>query len=1100
MNIRHRSGIVTRIAGLALGLALLSALPAAGDMRLLSLATKDLIYDPGRQRVCASVPNDGSSRANTVTMIDPQTGVIGPSIPVGSDPGKMALSDDGRYLYVGLDAANAVRRVDLQTQQPDLQFSVNIGQEPPYVVDDMQVVPGSPRSVAVLLGKPGISPRFAGVLIYDDGVPRPKRIDPYASGILEASRVQFGASPATLYALDEELGDIVVRMAVDASGMTVTDRLSLPSRNAAELRFSEGLLYLSSGEVVDPQTFRIAGSFGSIPPPSLVLPDPASGRIFFLSTAAIYITGPPKLLAFDLGTRQPVGAADIPVPVSLGGATSLLAWGQALSDSEGGLAFRTDQGQVVLLRTRLRAPNLVSADLAVTGTVLPNPARVGDPVTIQLSVSNSGPDSDPDAVLSSVLPAGTTFVSVTSSQGRCSRSGAAITCDLGALLNGARATVTLVVRPTLAGTLIHTATVHGQAPDPYSGNNTATQRTISALPVPSATGPGQSLPVFAVAVQQLSLMARDLLYDRVSRRIYASVPSSAGAIGNSVVPIDPVTGAVGVPIPVGSEPGRLALSDDGRYLYVALDGAAAVRRVDLPAQMADLEFRLGTDPLWGPVFAEDLAVLPGSREAVAVLLSHYLGSGGDAGIGIYDNGAPRGRTAGNQFFNSTVLQFAASPSRLYAYNGKSSEYGFRRLAVDDLGVSILDVVSNLIAGYSVDMKYDQGLIFSSNGRVIDPEERTLLGTVTGLDDKTLVAPDHAAGQVFYLTGDGITRQLRIVASNSFLPLASLAVPNVRGQPGRLIRWGQEQVDSLGGLAFLTDANQLFLLRLALVSPTDLTLTLPPGAIIGGGMVTGTVTLSRPAPAGGAMVLLSSASPAAASVPPSVLVPSGATSATFTITTRPVQVALEVDLTASYAGVDRTASLQLLPAKPPIAALSISPGIVVGGFSALGTVQLASPAPPGGRGIGLSTGNPVVVSVPPFVIVPAGATTATFPIRTHPVTYPTLVPIWAAGGEVRTAVLWVLPIGLTLSPTSVHAGRWVTGAIILPQPAPKGGAAVSLTSSMPGVAPVPAQVTVPAGETTATFYVKARPVIAPTPVTLTATYNGTIWKRSLTVAP
>ena len=67
-------------------------------------------------------------------------------------------------------------------------------------------------------------------------------------------------------------------------------------------------------------------------------------------------------------------------PCSPAGATSLIPWGQAGSDTEGGLAFRTDQGQVVLLRTRLRAPNLVSADLAVTGTISPNPARVGDPV------------------------------------------------------------------------------------------------------------------------------------------------------------------------------------------------------------------------------------------------------------------------------------------------------------------------------------------------------------------------------------------------------------------------------------------------------------------------------------------------------------------------------------------------------------------------------------------------------------------------------------------------------------------------------------------------------------------------------------------------
>src|SRR5688572_30652369 len=81
--------------------------------------------------------------------------------------------------------------------------------------------------------------------------------------------------------------------------------------------------------------------------------------------------------------------------------------------------------------------------------------------------------------------------------------------------------------------------------------------------------------------RSLSLPTNDLVYDPHSGRLYASIPGSAGADGNSVVPIDPATGAVGTPIPVGSEPGKLALSDDGRYLYVGLNGENAVRRVML---------------------------------------------------------------------------------------------------------------------------------------------------------------------------------------------------------------------------------------------------------------------------------------------------------------------------------------------------------------------------------------------------------------------------------------------------------------------------------------------------------------------------------------
>src|SRR6266849_1799221 len=88
----------------------------------------------------------------------------------------------------------------------------------------------------------------------------------------------------------------------------------------------------------------------------------------------------------------------------------------------------------------------------------------------------------------------------------------------------------------------------------------------------------------ADTVHPVSLATNDLVYDPGTRRIYASVPSSAGANGNSITAIDPVTGAIGPSVFIGSEPGKLALSDDGRYLYVALDGAAAVRRFNLATQ------------------------------------------------------------------------------------------------------------------------------------------------------------------------------------------------------------------------------------------------------------------------------------------------------------------------------------------------------------------------------------------------------------------------------------------------------------------------------------------------------------------------------------
>jgi trimeric autotransporter adhesin len=89
------------------------------------------------------------------------------------------------------------------------------------------------------------------------------------------------------------------------------------------------------------------------------------------------------------------------------------------------------------------------------------------------------------------------------------------------------------------------------------------------------------------------------------------------------------------------------------------------------------------------------------------------------------------------------------------------------------------------------------------------------------------------------------------------------------------------------------------------------LTLNPTTVIGGlQSSTGTVTLSGPAPGGGAQVVISS-SDGAASVPSSVIVPAGATSATFTVNTSIVFLSTSVTIAASYNGTSQTASLSVL---------------------------------------------------------------------------------------------------------------------------------------------------------------------------------------------
>src|SRR5258707_2264295 len=84
-------------------------------------------------------------------------------------------------------------------------------------------------------------------------------------------------------------------------------------------------------------------------------------------------------------------------------------------------------------------------------------------------------------------------------------------------------------------------------------------------------------------------------------------------------------------------------------------------------------------------------------------------------------------------------------------------------------------------------------------------------------------------------------------------------------------------------------------------PTASSLTLNPTSVTGGTQSSaGTVTLSGPAPAGGAQVALSSSN-GAASVPSSVTLPTGTSSATFPVNTSAVTSSTPATISASYGG-------------------------------------------------------------------------------------------------------------------------------------------------------------------------------------------------------
>lgn len=90
----------------------------------------------------------------------------------------------------------------------------------------------------------------------------------------------------------------------------------------------------------------------------------------------------------------------------------------------------------------------------------------------------------------------------------------------------------------------------------------------------------------------------------------------------------------------------------------------------------------------------------------------------------------------------------------------------------------------------------------------------------------------------------------------------------------------------------------------------LSVTLNPTTVTGGLGSLGTVSLSGPAPAGGIVVALASSNPSKASVPASITVAAGSTSAVFNVTTVTVKRKIVASITASYGGVKKKATLTI----------------------------------------------------------------------------------------------------------------------------------------------------------------------------------------------
>jgi hypothetical protein len=303
----------------------------------------DMVWDPASQRLYLSVMNQNGTNPNMITALNPQTGLFGSSVTAGSEPGKLAVSSDGTYIYAGLNSTGSVHRYTLPSLQSDIDIPLGASSYGPYYAIDLAVHPSNARSVAVTRGVSNISPReIGGTLLYDDAVARPLSVPGFGAGSGNTiDSLLWNPNGQSLYGIDT----VLYMMSVSSAGIQLQTKTLAGGGYNLHFDSTTGYLYSDTGNVIDPGTGAIIASFplntvqGGFNGNSIMVPDGKLNIAYFVGQP-VYGKGSGNyaIAAFDLTRFTLLGA----IPVNISGTPArIVRWGN------NGLAFLTTDPSLV---------------------------------------------------------------------------------------------------------------------------------------------------------------------------------------------------------------------------------------------------------------------------------------------------------------------------------------------------------------------------------------------------------------------------------------------------------------------------------------------------------------------------------------------------------------------------------------------------------------------------------------------------------------------------------------------------------------------------------------------------------------------------------
>jgi hypothetical protein len=760
----------------------IAALPATNWVTSVGVNAEDVAWDPVHGQLYASVASTDPTSPNTVVAVNPTTGKPGTPVAVGNSPELLSLSSDFSYLWVGVNGANAVQRLLLPSLAKDISFPVpNDSYGNPQQAVSLEAARVGVHTVAVVAGAAGFwGGDGNGVYVYDDATPRPTSITGPAAGGPILDWVQWGSDDTTLYGsqgqTDDQAG--IATLQVTSAGVTLHGPYPgglTPS--VSQYDKQNGLLY-SYGGAYDPVKNTQVGYFDFNGGPLACTADSSLGRYYcVVNVYNPFIPTQFELWVFDLNSYALLGRVVLEGAIS-GRFERLVRWGNAglalatasdSTDGPGGLFLIDGAAVNPNAAPDTTAGSSVNSYIGITA-LSPQAATVGSgdvPITItgtnftQDTVIqwNGSPNSEP-------LP--TTYVSPTQ-----------ITATIPAAnLQSAQSAMISVFDSTLG-----------------TSSKVLDALTFTVYP---ASGAGTTMTA-------LNLAPLDLAWDGTHGLLLVGTSDSDPAYPNSIVVINPATGAVQQSQTLPPDPALLSVSAGGQYLYVGFLFATNMTQLALPGLTSPLTWTLNDAAISGtsagPYYAADLKAAPTSPHTTAVSFVDALFDPVQVmGVAIYDDATQRPQIAPGLGVSTVypppdydTLAWGNADSILAgAQNDVDGPQPLYTLGVSASGAVYLGSYPSFNGpDDNIHEDFGTGMIYSDDGNVANPVTGAIVGSYGA---SGIVTPDSPLNRVFILGQTAAQQQSNSYTIESFnetgfTPVSSITLDNIAGTPITLTRWG-----------------------------------------------------------------------------------------------------------------------------------------------------------------------------------------------------------------------------------------------------------------------------------------------------------------------